>query len=529
MLVRVQCMLLYFTCYNFRNERLSKMMGLNHRTHSVWVSPNVTMPSINTTPAEDVLINGCVSNFSTIACIRSSLLTFLAVMTAVLCVLKVIRLHNAHHQNWHQYFIFYCASLECTIGAVHWVLSLYVQFDFVLQWLKLAQFLVMCHFYWTLATRALRREVWTKKFLLPFLVIACLYFTTVAILGIVNVQDTFTECFQPYWIMMSSAEFVIVQLFCVAGFYITRRLNEISTLDSVRRSQKRDLWCIVVVFELSALIGVLYDMTLRIVGDEESGCSAIFKHMQDFFSVIYFTFMVCKLLLPIWVMLFVFKPTPQALVENDDLIPALNDDGNSAFSTNTDEQYRQLYHPAENYDSFSNDLPGDYSPSSGYSTASPRGVANTKVNGVANNIYKAAQPNNLVAITEEVDTSHQVPNSQKSSVKNNNKPPQQSSSRVDQQSVKSNVNNANDRQDLHTSTETEQKSGAQSAEIQNGEMNQSKSSEPVVTTGQTQVKEPDIFKTPPTKVVPKSNGPKFTINSDDSGDESPPPKGKFYI
>ena len=47
---------------------------------------------------------------------------------------------------------------------------------------------------------------------------------------------------EPYWLMMSSAEFLIVQLFCVAGFYITRRLNEISTLDSVRRAQKRDLW-----------------------------------------------------------------------------------------------------------------------------------------------------------------------------------------------------------------------------------------------------------------------------------------------
>ena len=34
-----------------------------------------------------------------------------------------------------------------------------------------------------------------------------------------------------------------------------------------------------------------------------------------------------KLLLPIWVMLFVFQPAPQAVVDNDDLIPALTDDG----------------------------------------------------------------------------------------------------------------------------------------------------------------------------------------------------------
>ena len=34
-----------------------------------------------------------------------------------------------------------------------------------------------------------------------------------------------------------------------------------------------------------------------------------------------------KLLLPIWVMLYVFQPAPQAVVDNDDLIPALTDDG----------------------------------------------------------------------------------------------------------------------------------------------------------------------------------------------------------
>ena len=34
-----------------------------------------------------------------------------------------------------------------------------------------------------------------------------------------------------------------------------------------------------------------------------------------------------KLLLPIWVMLYVFQPAPQAVIDNDDLIPALTDDG----------------------------------------------------------------------------------------------------------------------------------------------------------------------------------------------------------
>ena len=47
---------------------------------------------------------------------------------------------------------------------------------------------------------------------------------------------------EPYWLLLSAAEFFLVQLFMLAAFYISRRLNEISTLEVVRRSQKRDLW-----------------------------------------------------------------------------------------------------------------------------------------------------------------------------------------------------------------------------------------------------------------------------------------------
>ncbi|KAK3600492.1 hypothetical protein CHS0354_007872 [Potamilus streckersoni] len=318
--------------------------------------PSTNSTPVNTTPDTDIVSRNCFSNFNTVACIRSASLTFLAVVTGVLCVMKIMKFHLARHQSCHQYFIFYCASLECTVGGIHWILSTYIQLDFVLQWLKLIQFLVMCHFYWTLATRALRREVWAKRFLIPFLLLACGYFTVIACLGIINVQSPFVECLEPYWLELSSAEFLIVQLFCVAGFYITRRLNEISTLDSVRRTQKRDLWCIVIVFEVSAFIGVLYDVTLQILGDKNTGCSAIFNHIQELYSPIFVTFMVIKLLAPVWVMLFVFSPTPPVLVENDDLIPAVSEDGTSAFSSTADEHYRQLYHPAENYQSLNGSM-----------------------------------------------------------------------------------------------------------------------------------------------------------------------------
>ena len=46
----------------------------------------------------------------------------------------------------------------------------------------------------------------------------------------------------PYWLALAASELLLVQVFAVSGSAITRRLNEISTLDSVRWTQKRDLW-----------------------------------------------------------------------------------------------------------------------------------------------------------------------------------------------------------------------------------------------------------------------------------------------
>lgn len=70
---------------------------------------------------------------------------------AQICVYVFIN-HTTHeHTSFFKFFLIHHRG-------VHWVLVQYAQMDFVLQYLKLMQFLVMCHFYWTLATRALRRE-----------------------------------------------------------------------------------------------------------------------------------------------------------------------------------------------------------------------------------------------------------------------------------------------------------------------------------------------------------------------------------
>lgn len=64
--------------------------------------------------------------------------------------------------------------------------------------------------------------------------------------------------------MLSAADFIGVQLFLIAGLYITRKINEVSTLECVKKTQKRNLWAVIFTFEISAIVGLAYDVTIKI-------------------------------------------------------------------------------------------------------------------------------------------------------------------------------------------------------------------------------------------------------------------------
>ena len=58
---------------------------------------------------------------------------------------------------------------------------------------------------------------------------------------------------------MSSAELLIAQMFLVAAFFISRRLDNIGTIQSVRTQEKRRLWSVVLIFEVRNRFLVLKD------------------------------------------------------------------------------------------------------------------------------------------------------------------------------------------------------------------------------------------------------------------------------
>lgn len=161
------------------------------------------------------------------------------------------------------------------------------------------------------------------------------------------------------------------------------------------------------------------------------------------------------------------------------------------------------------------------------------------VNGIANTIYKSAQPNNLGPIREESDVKPSTKNTQNASVRNRNTtpvqdnlvaiaPPQEKTGKTGRSLEKQSSVTASDiqQQKLESQSLKEQKTR---------EEKQSQKNQPITAASQSQQVEPvsDRQEVSANKTISgsKRDVPKFSItgNSDESDVESPSPKAKFYM
>ncbi|ELT99154.1 hypothetical protein CAPTEDRAFT_228432 [Capitella teleta] len=103
----------------------------------------------------DVTIKGCFWSFDSVACIR------------------LFNLGMKRHPTVQIYVVFIIAIMECLLIVIHSMMRRYVQVEFVIHYLKLAQLLLVNQVYWRMAALALRQEV--VKFIFPIWVMTAIF------------------------------------------------------------------------------------------------------------------------------------------------------------------------------------------------------------------------------------------------------------------------------------------------------------------------------------------------------------------
>ncbi|KAK0183270.1 hypothetical protein PV327_001327 [Microctonus hyperodae] len=261
----------------------------------------------------DVLNKGCLNVYDSVACGRISILIIISVITCILVIMKIIKYHAYKHTQVHHYVIFYVSVIQCIACVTSSMFGMrYPQLDFTTSFLKLLQFILICHLHWSTAARSRHRDDIIQHVVNPVLCLYMLYCTTVVLMGIVDISGTWTECLRPYWLMLSSADFIAVQLFAIVALYLTHnsKHSAISTLMlPTMNSQTRDLWLVTAVYEVSAVVSFVFDAIMSFMGREVNGCSGIYNHVQIYYSVIIFLVSILKYFLPTWTLLCVFQPT----------------------------------------------------------------------------------------------------------------------------------------------------------------------------------------------------------------------------
>ncbi|XP_034951959.1 uncharacterized protein [Chelonus insularis] len=261
----------------------------------------------------DALNKGCLDLYDSIACGRISMLVLVSAITCFFIMMKIVKYHAYRHAQIHHYVILYVSVIQCFACATSSIFGMkYPQLDFTNSFLKLLQFILICHLHWAAAARSRHRDDIVQHVVNPVLCLYMLYCTTVVLMGMVDISGTWTECLRPYWLMLSSADFIAVQVFAIVALYLTHnnKHSAISTLMlPTMNSQTRDLWLVTAVYEVSAVVSVVFDAVMSFMGREVTGCSGIYNHVQIYYSSIIFLVMVVKYFLPTWTLLCVFQPS----------------------------------------------------------------------------------------------------------------------------------------------------------------------------------------------------------------------------
>jgi len=155
----------------------------------------------------------------------------------------------------------------------------------------------------------------------------------IVIVGLATMKNEYKECAEPEWLILSSTEIVVVQVFMVSGVFITRELNNVRMLADNRAAQKRDLWGIIFIFEVSAVISFVHDIVMRVTGPKNN-CQGVFLSNKAGYTAVYITVNITRWLLPLWTMAAIFDTENNEFSQDDYVVPvfAVNDDSGNFTS-----------------------------------------------------------------------------------------------------------------------------------------------------------------------------------------------------
>lgn len=292
------------------------------------------MSSRNESVIHSLAYTGCFKMFSTTSCVRDTSLTILAIITCIVCVVRLHKLHSHRHSLPNQYIVFYSGIVECFLCGFNWFYLAVTAVYFLTQFIKVAcQLLVVTNFHCHLAARMMRVEDRFKRYSNKLVAAVFITLAVFAIVGLATMKNEYRECTEPEWLLLSSAEILVAQVFLMSGIFITRELNNVRMLEDNRTAQKRDLWGIIFIFELSALVSLVHDLVMRITGPKNN-CQGVLLSSKAGYTAVYITVNIIRWLLPIWAMAAIFDTENNQCSQDDYIAPvfAVNDDSGNFTS-----------------------------------------------------------------------------------------------------------------------------------------------------------------------------------------------------
>jgi hypothetical protein len=250
-------------------------------------------------------------------CVRISVMLVLTIITAVILLLRIVQYHWYRSQSYSQYVIYYTGLLLCLLSVIHWAYISSAIIDFFTTFLVVFQLIVIAQFFCSWAARILQRENVFKFFLFPALVLFLFYFLSVTAWAILRRQKDTEECKQPQWLLFSTSQLLLVQLFIVAVVYISRKLSRVNTDRSNRLSQKAQLWGLAIVYEGVTMVTFAYDLALLITRSNDDDCQTFFTSSRPGIVTIYIIHGAVKYLAPQWGISVLFSPLKTTRSEDD--------------------------------------------------------------------------------------------------------------------------------------------------------------------------------------------------------------------